>query len=107
MGWALLAVAITFELAGTTSMKLSDGFSRLWPSVALFVCYAISFSSLTFALQRIDLSTAYAIWSGLGTAIVAVIGIVWFKEPAGLLKIASLGMILLGVVGLHASGRTG
>ncbi|MGE0723195.1 MAG: multidrug efflux SMR transporter [Alphaproteobacteria bacterium] len=105
MGWALLAIAITFELMGTTSMKLSEGFSRLWPSLALFACYAISFSSLTFALRSIDLSIAYAIWSGLGTAVVAAIGIIWFKEPVSWLKMGSLCLILLGVVGLHASGK--
>lgn len=99
--WILLAAAILLEVAGTTSLKLSDGFSRLIPSVLIFVFYGLSFVALTFAIKRIDISIAYAVWSGVGTALVAMIGIFYFREPATLLKLVSLGFIIIGVVGLH------
>ncbi len=104
MVWLLLVAAILFEVGGTTCMKLSYGFSRLLPSVLIFVFYVISFGSLTWVLKRIDVSVAYAVWSGLGTAVVAVIGILWFHESLNAMKVASLGCIILGVIGLHFSG---
>jgi small multidrug resistance pump len=100
-----LAAAIVLEICGTTSLKLSDGFTRVGPAVAVVLCYAASFALLSFALRAIQLSIAYALWSGVGTAIVAAIGIVWFGEPAGAWKLLSLALIVLGVVGLHLSGQ--
>jgi len=101
--WLLLIAAIVFEVFGTVSMKLSLGFTKLLPSVAVFVFYGLSFTGLTLVLKSIDVSVAYAVWSGLGTAIIAVIGIGWFKEPISILKVVSLGMIIVGVVGLNLS----
>lgn len=102
--WLLLVGAIVFEVCGTTAMKMSQGFTKLLPSVLIFVFYAFSFTGLTLALKRIDVSVAYAIWSGLGTALIAAIGIVWFKEPISLIKILSLACIIAGVVGLNMCG---
>lgn len=85
-------------------MKLSAGFTKTLPSILIFVFYALCFSSLTVALKKIDVSVAYAIWSGLGTVLIATIGIFWFKEPVNMLKIISLGLIVFGVVGLNLSG---
>ncbi len=104
MSWLYLALAILLEVAGTTSMKLSEGFTRLVPTVLLVVFYALSFSLMTLALKRIDVSIAYAIWSGVGTALIAGIGIIWFREPATVVKMVSLGLIIAGVVGLNLSG---
>ena len=100
-----LAAAIILEICGTISLKLSQGFTRLGPAGVVVICYAASFALLSLALRGIDLSIAYAVWSGVGTAIVAVIGIVWFGEPAGGWKLLSLALIVLGVAGLHLSGR--
>jgi len=100
-----LAAAIILEICGTISMKLSQGFTRLGPAGVVVICYAASFALLSLALRGIDLSVAYAVWSGVGTAIVAAIGIVWFGEPAGGWKLLSLALIVLGVAGLHLSGR--
>jgi len=100
-----LAAAIVLEICGTTLLKLSQGFTRLGPAGAVVLCYAASFVLLSLALRVIDLSIAYALWSGVGTAIVAAIGIVWFGEPAGVWKLLSLALIVLGVAGLHLSGR--
>lgn len=105
MAWALLALTIVFEVAGTTFMKLSNGLTQLWPSVGVFVCYAAALGGLTLALKSIELSVAYAIWSGAGTALTAAIGILWFKEPATALKLASLGLVVAGIVGLQLSAE--
>ncbi len=101
MGWFYLALAIVFEVMGTTSMKLSEGFSRLWPSVLLFVFYGLSFTSLTFALKKIDLSVAYAVWSGVGTALIVVIGVWLFRESLSAVKLAGIALVILGVVLLN------
>jgi small multidrug resistance pump len=105
MHWALLAAAIVFEVAGTTCMKLSRGFTELWPSVFMFGCYAAAFVCNTLALRKLDMSITYAIWCGVGLALVAIIGMGWFREPVTALKLASLALILLGVVGLGVSTR--
>ena len=105
MSFFYLAVAIVLEIGGTVSLKLSDGFTRLGPAGAVVICYAASFALLSLALRGIDLSIAYAVWSGVGTAIVAAIGIFWFGEHAGAWKLLSLALIVLGVAGLHLSGR--
>lgn len=102
--WILLIAAIVLEVAGTTAMKLSVGFTRLVPSILLFVFYALSFTALTYALKRIEVSTAYAIWSGLGTVLIALIGIWFFNEGVSLLKIASITLVIIGVIGLNISG---
>jgi small multidrug resistance pump len=104
MSWVYLLAAILLEVSGTTCMKLSEGFTRWMPAVLMFVLYGLSFTSLTFALKRIDVSVAYAIWSGFGTALIAMVGVLWFREPATAIKIISLGLIIIGVVGLNLSG---
>ena len=101
--WIYLLLAITFEVSGTVSMKLSDGFSRTGPSVAMGLCYLISLSFLTLALKRIELGVAYAIWSGLGTAMVALVGVYWFEEHLTPGKLISITLIIAGVAGLHLS----
>jgi small multidrug resistance pump len=98
-----LTCAILLEVAGTTSMKLSKGFTNIVPSVLLFVLYAASFVALTFALKKIDIGVAYAIWSGIGTALITTIGIIYFREPATLVRLVSIGLIIAGVAGLNLS----
>ena len=104
MSLVYLFLAILFEVIGTTSLKLSQGFTRPLPSVVMVLCYAASFGILALALKKLDVGTAYAIWSGLGTALIATIGVLWFKEPLTVLKVASIVLIVLGVVGLNVSG---
>jgi len=101
----LLLLAIVFEVFGTTCMKLSQGFSKLLPSILIFVFYALSFFFLTLALKGIDVSISYAIWAGLGMAFITVIGIFWFKEPVNALKMVSLIVVVAGVIGLNLSDR--
>ncbi len=105
MSGLYLAAAIVLEICGTTALKLSQGFSRIGPSAVVVACYGASFAFLSIALRRIDLSFAYAVWSGVGTAAVAAIGILWFGENAGTWKLLSLALIVLGVAGLHLADR--
>lgn len=102
--WLLLLLAIILEVAGTTCMKLSEGFSRPPYGALMFALYALSFTALTFAVKRIDISITYAVWSGLGTALIALIGIVLFKEPASWPKFASIAVIIAGIVSLNLAG---
>ncbi len=104
MAWLYLVVAIVTEVIGTTYMKLSEGFSKLTPSILVFVFYGLSLVALTLALKRIDVSVAYAVWSGLGTAMIAAIGLLVFKEPLTLVKMLSLLCIIAGVIGLNSVG---
>ncbi len=104
MAWFYLILAILLEIAGTTMLKLSDGFTKLAPSAAMAVFYALSFGALSLTLKRIDVGVAYAVWSAVGTALIAAIGVLWFHEPLTALKIISLVAIIGGVVGLYLSG---
>lgn len=102
--WIYLGVAIVLEVAGTTSMKLSYGFERLAPSILMFLFYGLSFVALTLALKKLDVSLAYAVWSGAGTALIAAIGFWYFKEPVTLVKLGSIALIVAGVIGLNLGG---
>ena len=104
MYWIYLIIAILTEVAGTTALKLSQGLTKIIPAIAMAIFYIVSFIFLAFALKKIEVGTAYAIWSGIGTALIALIGFVWFQESLDALKVVSLGLIILGVVGLNLSG---
>ena len=100
-GYIYLLLAILMEVTGTTFMKLSCGFTKVMPSCLMAVFYILSFSSLTLAVKSMEISTAYAIWSGLGTALIAVIGFLLFRETVTVFKLISMAMIVFGVVGLQ------
>ena len=101
----LLLLAILFVVCGTTCMKLSQGFSKLLPSILIFVFYSVSFFLFTLALKGMDVSIAYAVWAGLGTALITVVGIFWFREPVNSVKIISLFIVVAGIIGLNLSDR--
>ncbi len=101
--WIYLSLAIVTEVAGTICMKLSNGFEQTMYSVLVFVFYGISFYLLTIALKYIDVSIAYAIWAGVGVALISLLGLVVFNEPLSTLKVLSLAAIVGGVVGLNLS----
>ena len=104
MPWLLLSLAIGTEIAATVSLKASEGFTRLAPSIIVVVGYVASFALLARALRTIEVGVAYAIWSAVGTAAVAVLGIMLFGESATLAKAFWVGVIIVGVVGLQVSG---
>ena len=103
--WWLLSRAIAFEIGGTVCLRLGEGFTRTVPSVLIFVFYALSFAVNSFVVRTLGLSTVYAVWSGAGTVITALIVVWYFKEPSTAMKLASIGLIVVGVFGLHASSR--
>jgi small multidrug resistance pump len=100
----LLSFAIASEVAATLALKASDGFSRPVPAAIVVVGYALSFWLLALVLEHLSVGTTYAVWSAAGTAAIAVIGVLAYGETANALKLASLGLIVLGVVGLNAAG---
>ncbi|MFJ9866593.1 DMT family transporter [Streptomyces sp. NPDC101165] len=104
MGYLLLAGAIAAEVAATTAMKYSEGFSRLWPSLVTALGYVVSFALLARTLKTVSIGTAYAIWAGVGTATIAVIGLVLFGEGLSATKVAGILLIVGGVVVLNLGG---
>lgn len=105
--WIFLMFSIVTEVAGTTSLKLSEGFSKPAYTVLIFVFYGISFYFFSLSLKRLDLGTAYAIWAGLGTALIALIGVLYFRDGMDMIKAVSLAAIIAGVIGLNLSGAQG
>lgn len=99
--WFFLLLAILLEVAGTTSMKLSNGFHCLEPSVFIFVFYLLSFICLAITLKYFEISFAYAVWSGFGTLLIVIIGICFFHESITWIKVLSLTCIICGVIGLQ------
>ena len=102
--YALLAVAIVSEVAATSSLKLSDGMTKLWPSAVVVVGYALSFWLLSIALKTLPIGFVYAVWTGIGVAAIAVIGVFWFNEPLNWGGVAGIGLIIAGVAVLQVSG---
>ena len=100
MAWVLLVLAIGAEVVGTLSLKASDGFSRLWPSVAVVVGYGLAFTLLAFALKTLDVGPAYALWAGLGTVGAAVGGWLIFSERLSVLTLAGIVIVVIGVVAI-------
>lgn len=99
--WVALAIAILTSVFGTIAMKLSQGLRKAGPAVCLAIFYILSFVALTFAMQSIDLSVVYAIWSGVGTVLVYAIGVIYFKESISLKKAFYISLIVIGVTGIH------
>jgi quaternary ammonium compound-resistance protein SugE len=102
--WLLVIVAGLFEVGFALCLKASDGFSRPLPTVGFLVCAAISFGLLTTALRDLPVGTAYAVWTGIGAAGTATVGILWQGDPATALRIGAIALIITGVVGLNLAG---
>lgn len=98
-----LGLAIVLEVAGTLCLKASNSFTNLRPSIGVVVFYAFSFVALALALKKIDVSVAYAVWSGVGMALISVAGVFLFRETMTFWKVASIALIIIGVVGLRLS----
>ena len=106
MPWLLIIIAGLFETGFAVLLKQSHGLTRLWPTVGFAVCALISFGLLTIALRHLEVGPAYAVWTGLGAAGTAVVGMVALSESASVLKIVSIVFVLIGVIGLNLSGVT-
>jgi quaternary ammonium compound-resistance protein SugE len=104
MKWLILVVAGLLEIGWALGLKYTEGFSRLWPSVATVAAMAASLALLGIAMKDLPVGTAYAIWVGIGAVGAAALGIVLLGESASPLKLASLALIVAGIAGLKLAG---
>lgn len=100
MAWVYLFIAGLTEIAWAIGLKQSEGWSRLWPSVITVFFMVVSFAFLSLALKALPIGTAYAVWTGIGAAGTALIGIYFFGESRDLLRLLCIGLIVGGVIGL-------
>jgi quaternary ammonium compound-resistance protein SugE len=106
MPWFVIVVAGLFETGFAVLLKQSANFSRLWPTVGFAACALISFGLLNLALGKLEVGPAYAVWTGIGAAGTAAVGILALGESSSVMKLVSIGLILAGVIGLNLSGVT-
>ena len=106
MTWVILLVAGLFEIAWAVGLKYTAGFTRLWPTVATAAALLVSMSLLGIALRTLPLGTAYAVWTGIGSVGTAVLGIVLFREPATVLRLVCIGLIVAGIIGLKLASSS-
>jgi small multidrug resistance pump len=105
MPYVFLLVAIAFEVIATSLLKATDGFTRLWPTVVVLTGYVAAFAALAWAIkQDLPVGVAYAMWSGLGTAAIVAIGVVFLGDPVSLQKVAGVMLVIGGIVLLNLGG---
>ena len=104
--WIILFLAIICEVTATTALKQSEGFSRLWPSLIVVIGYALSFYLLALTLKTIPIGVAYAVWAGLGIVLIALIGVVLFKQALDAGAIAGMVLIVSGVLVMNLFSKT-
>ncbi|MFY4723820.1 DMT family transporter [Streptomyces sp. LaBMicrA B280] len=106
MAWLLVIVAGMLETGFAVCLKLSHGFTRLWPTIA-FASFALgSFGLLTLSLRKLDVGPAYAVWTGIGATGTAVYGMIFLGDLVSTLKIISIGFVIVGIIGLQLSGSS-
>jgi quaternary ammonium compound-resistance protein SugE len=105
MHWTLLFIAAALEIVWAVGLKFADGFTRLWPSVIVIAAMIASLGLLALAARGLPIGTAYAIWTGIGAAGTATVGMILFNEPASAARITCLVLIVAGVVGLKLFAR--
>ncbi len=104
MAWAMVILAGLLETGFAINLKLSDGFSRLWPTVGFCLFALGSFGLLTLSLKSLPVGSAYAVWTGIGAAGTAIYGMAYMNESTSILKLVSISLVVAGVVGLQLSG---
>ncbi len=100
MAWFILFIAGLLEVGWAIGLKYTEGFTRLWPSVATLVALVASFVLLGIAMKTLPVGTAYSVWVGIGAVGTVILGIALFGEPAGVLRMTSVALIVAGVIGL-------
>ncbi len=106
MAWVVVITAGIFETGFAVFLKMSHGLTKLWPTVGFAICALISFGLLTLALKHLEVGAAYAVWTGIGAAGAAGVGMAVLGDPVSTMKMVSIGLILCGVIGLNLSGVT-
>ena len=100
MNWIILVAAGLFEIGWAIGLKYTEGFTRLWPSIGTVAAMVISVCLLGYAMKSLPVGTAYAVWVGVGAVGTAILGIVLFGDPSNVARIACIGLIVAGIVGL-------
>lgn len=103
--WLVLAASVFAEVAGTLALRYADGFTRLVPSAITGLCYLAAIWLMAISVRYLEVGLSYAVWAGSGTALTALLGILWFGESANLLRLLGLGLIIAGVVALNLGTR--
>ncbi|WP_275784246.1 DMT family transporter [Pararhizobium gei] len=106
MIYAMLVLAIVFEVLGTSAMQAAQHFTRLVPTLVMVVCYAIAFYFLSYTLKSIPVGIAYAIWSGLGIVLISLVGYLVFGQKLDLAAVLGLGLIIAGVIVLNVFSKS-
>ena len=106
MDWIILSIAGVFEIVWAAGLKFTEGFTRLWPSLGTVVAMAISMALLAQALKTIPVGTGYAVWTGIGAAGTAIVGMILFDESRNVTRIICIGLIIAGIVGLKFSSES-
>lgn len=106
MAWVVLFVAGLLEVGWAVGLKYTEGFTRLWPTVATVTALVASMALLGIALRTLPLGTAYAVWTGIGTVGTAVLGIVLFREPATAMRLFCIALIVAGIIGLKVASAS-
>jgi small multidrug resistance pump len=106
MPYVYLVVAILCEVAATSALKAAEGFTRLWPSAVVVVGYALAFYFLSLTLRAIPVGIAYALWSGIGIVLIAVVGWLVYRQPLDGPAIAGMALILAGILVIQIFSRT-
>lgn len=104
--WLILAIAIVAEVIGTTALKASDGFTRLWPSAVVVVGYGVSFYCLSLVLRSIPVGITYAVWSGLGIVLISLVAFAVYGQRIDLAGLIGMGLIIAGVLVLNLFSRS-
>jgi quaternary ammonium compound-resistance protein SugE len=107
MAWIYLIVAGLLEVGWAIGLKYSEGFTRLWPSVATLVAMVISIGLLALAAKQLPIGTAYAVWTGIGAVGAVILGIALFNDPATPIRLVCVGLILFGIIGLKLTAGAG
>ena len=105
--WLLLSLAIVSEVVGTSALKMSDGFTKFWPSMVVVIGYGLAFYLLSLTLKQIPVGVAYAIWAGAGIALITLIGWIVFKQSLDLAAVLGIALIISGVVVLQVFSKVG
>jgi quaternary ammonium compound-resistance protein SugE len=105
MAWVILCIAGLFEIGWAIGLKYTDGFTRLWPSLATAAAMIVSLALLGLALKSLPVGTAYAVWTGVGAVGTALLGMLLFNEPVQAARLTSIGLIVAGIVGLKLASH--
>lgn len=106
MSWLMLVVAIAAEVIATSTLKSTEGFTRLWPSVVVVVCYEIAFILLALTLKKIPVGVVYAVWSGVGVALVTLVAWLFLDQTLDAAGVVGVSLIVGGVVVINAFSKT-